>query len=156
MEFTVGDFYNNNIITIHEDTPMFESRRLLRNFKHSILAVISDAPHIHLESNEIMGMIGFQEILLCDNFSEPSSLHMSLEQKIVDIDSSLLKVVNSMIYEQQNYYLVKNGNYIVGFIGREELVMGLQKVLQNNESNSNWGIQSLLNPLLPKGGYFSA
>ncbi len=155
MEFSVGDFYNNKIITISADTPMIEARRYIRNFKNSLLAIIDDAPHLNLESSEILGVISTQEILYCDDFSEPVSGHMSAEQKIVDIHSPLIKVVNSMIYEQQPYYLVRNGNYIVGFLGHEELLMSLQKVLQSNETNSTWGLQNFLNPLLPKGGYFS-
>ncbi len=120
-----------------------------------MVTVIDGTLHIHVVSSEILGVITPHEILYCDNFSEPVTKCMSVEQKIVDIHSPLLKTVNSLIYEQQNYYLVRNGNYIVGFIGYEELVMSLQKVLQTDDSNNAWGLQTLLNPLLPKNGYFS-
>lgn len=154
MNFTVRDFYNNKIITLNKDANMVEARRLLRNFRNSLVAIIDESSHIHLEPSEILGIVSTQEILYCDDFNAPVEKYMSKDQRIVDIESPLLKTVNAMIYEQQNFYLVRDGNYIVGFLGHDELVAGLQKVMQHEDHENTWGLQTLLNPLLPRTGYF--
>lgn len=156
MSTLIRDFVNTKIVTLSSDESMSEARRLMRNFRNSLVAVIDSGATINLEPSELKGVIGYREILNCDDFSANVTDYMNADPRLIEINSELLRTVNSFIYEQQSYYLVKNGSYIVGYVGPEELIMSLQKVLQQDSSDRDWGLESLFTPLINRNSFFSS
>lgn len=141
MKALLKNQITRNLITIHQNTNVFEAQQLMRNHWIRHLPVLDD------KNEKVLGLISDRDLLRATGADQSVKELMSAPVKSFEIETPIKTIVHSMIEAKVSAFIITRKSQVVGIVTTEDMLLLLSQFLTESNNTELVLAEFLTNPL---------